>query len=100
VQGEPGNRDPCCFDFAFDFDLDFDFGWWSGVVVPDLDLLLSEGLRSGTFETERSHPPALVGAEFLVGGQRLLPNFRVRARPGFVCVPCGYCAVGVMNGGN
>jgi hypothetical protein len=34
---------PCGFDFAFDFDLDFDFGWWSGVVVPDLDLLLSEG---------------------------------------------------------
>jgi hypothetical protein len=34
------------------------FGRWSGVVVSDLAILLFEVVRSGTFETERSHPPA------------------------------------------
>jgi hypothetical protein len=38
----------------------------SGVIVPDLGPLLFEGVRSGTFETERSRPAAPGHAHFSV----------------------------------
>jgi hypothetical protein len=57
---------PCGFDFAFD--LDFDFWFWVGGGVEWLFLtspsLLFEEVRSGTFATERSHPPT-AGRELL-----------------------------------
>jgi hypothetical protein len=60
--GFPGS--PCVLIFVFDLGLDLTSGGGVESLFPDLDLSLFEGLRSGTFETERSHLPAQVDLLF------------------------------------
>ena len=68
-------------------------GWWSVIVVPDQPLLLFGRGWSGTFETERSHPPAPgrpVVFEYVGPVQR--PVFRARGCPGRARLVSGRCA--------